>query len=371
MSSPEAPQTESPAPSKKRDVVRRITMIVLVACTVMFVWYVIADKLTPYTDVATINSVTVPVTPQVSGYVDQVNIRLHSLVDQDEVMIVLDQRPYRLAVQSAEANVDLATQQMGVGSATVKAAASRLGVARAQLDRAQRNYDRTEKVRSENPGALSQADWDRTETGLAQATERVASAEADLEKAEEQLGVLGPENAQLRVSLAALEQAQLNLAFTELVAPFDGGIASFNIDVGHFAGAGQPLATLVSRRDVWIEAYMRENNLSRIDPGDDVEFFLDVAPGRMFKGTVRSVGYAVDSGGKSPAGGLPSTPSNKGWLRDPQRFPVVIGLNENAAEELARLGGQADVVVFTGGNALFNLVARIQMRVRGLLSYVR
>jgi len=355
----------------KKDPVRTVTRAVLILCAVLFVWYLIADRLTPYTDQARISTLTVPLTPRVSGFLSQVNVRLHSVVDVDSTLFVLDQRPLLLAIDTAEANLELATQSVGAGSATVKAAAARLGVAHAQLDRAQRNYNRTQQVRTENPGALSQADWDRTETALAQASERVASSEADLEKAKEQLGNAGPGNPQIRAAIAALEQAQLDLAFSTVHAPYRGVVESFNVDVGFYAQAGQPLATFISDRDVWIQANMRENNLARIKKGDPVEFILDAAPGKIFHGKVRSLGSGVDGGTSTNPGSLPKIQSRSGWLRDPQRMPVIIAIDEQEVANYRRAGGQADVIVYTGNNFLFNAIGKLNMRVRSVLSYVR
>jgi multidrug resistance efflux pump len=367
MTEPAASETAK----AQRDPVRKVTRIVLIVCAVVFVWYVVADHLTPYTDQARIRTVAVPITPRVSGYLSAVNVRLHSLVGADSVLFQLDQRPFLLAVQTAEANLDMAAQSVGAGSATVKSAMARVGASRAQLDRAQRNYNRFQQVLQNNPGALSQADWDRTETALAQATEGVASSEADLEKAKEQLGTTGPNNPQIRAAIAALEQAQLDLAFSTLHAPYDGAIESFNVDVGFYAQAGQPLAMFVSPRYVWLQADMRENNLNRIKKGDRVEVILDAAPGRVFHGQVRSIGYGVEEGSSVNPGGLPKIESSSGWLRDPQRFPVIIGLADDEASDFRRAGGQADVVIYTGGNLLFNSIAWFHLRVRSLLSYVR
>jgi multidrug resistance efflux pump len=366
------PETEDAEQSPEgKDPIRRVTRIVLIVCTVIFMWYLFADRLTPYTDQARVTGLVVPIVPRVSGYLTEVNVRLHSVVNQDDVMFVIDQRTYKLAVQSAEANLDNAAQQVGALTATVKSAAGRVGVAKAQLDRAQRNYNRTQAILDKNPGALSQADRDRAETSLAQAVERVSSAEADLDKAKEQLGITGPENPQLRAAVAALEQAQLDLAFTTLHAPTHGAIESFNIDVGHYAVSGQPLATFVSTSDVWIQADMRENNISRVDIGDRVEFVLDVVPGRGFKGEVRSVGFGVSTAGGTNRGNLPTVQSSQGWLRDPQRFPVIIGFELGTASGLLRSGGQADVIIYTGGNSILNLIGKLHLRIRSLLSYVR
>jgi multidrug resistance efflux pump len=375
---PESPATEAApevdavdeAPPKK-DPIRRVTRIVLIVCAVIFVWYLFADRLTPYTDQARVTGLIVPIVPRVAGYLTEVNVRLHSVVEENDLLFQIDARPYELAVRSAEANLDNAAQQVGALSATVKSAVGRVGVAKAQLDRAQRNYNRTQAILDQNPGALSQADRDRAETSLAQAVERLSSAEADLDKAKEQLGVVGPENPQLRAAVAAFEQAQLDLTFTTLRAPTTGAIESFNVDVGHYALAGQPLATFVSTTDVWIQADMRENNISRVQPGDPVEFVLDVAPGRVFKGEVRSVGYGVSTGGGTNRGNLPTIQSTQGWLRDPQRFPVIIAFDRGTTRGLLRAGGQADVIIYTGGNPILNLIGKLHLRLRSLLSYVR
>jgi multidrug resistance efflux pump len=372
------PNGETSSPDKtngeakpKRDPIRRITAIVLIVCLVILIWYITADRLAPYTDQARVVGLIVPIVPQVSGYVTGINVRLHSVVEENDVLFQLDKRPFEIAVRTAEADFDRAAQQVGARTATVKSATARLGVAKAQLDRAQRNYNRTQQVLEDNPGALSQADRDRAETGLAQAVERLASAEADLEKAKEQLGEVGPDNPDLRAALTALEKAQLDLAFTTLYAPSRGVIESFNVDLGHYAAAGQPLATFITTHDVWIQADMRENNIANIKPGARAEFVLDVAPGRVFKGTVRSVGFGVGSQGGSSRGELQTVSSSQGWLRDPQRFPVIIGLESDEAAGFLRVGGQADVIVYTGNYHVLNAIGWVNLRIRGLLSYVR
>ncbi len=164
---PEAAQTDSGADAKadaapqKKDPIRRVTLIVLIVCAVLFVWHLLSDRITPHTDQARVTGLVVPIVPQVAGYLTEVNVRLHSVVNADDVLFQIDPRPYEIAVQSAEANLDNTAQQVGAMTATVKSAAARLGIARAQLDRSQRTYDRTQDILSKNPGALSQVDKDR------------------------------------------------------------------------------------------------------------------------------------------------------------------------------------------------------------------
>jgi len=366
----EKKEVENKKPEKKNPI-RLITLIVLLLCVFFFVWYILSDRYTPYSDQARLNALVVPIVPQVSGYLSEVNIRLHSKVNFDDVMLQIDKRQFELAVKSAQVSVDQATQRMGSQGASVKSAAGRLGMAKAQLDRAQRNYDRVMQVFEENPEALSLADRDATETALASAIEQVSSAEADLEKAKQQLGEYGPENAALRSAITNLEKAELNLSFATLHAPSDGIIESFNLDLGIYCIAGQPLATFISTSDVWIQADFRENSLEKIKVGDKADFTLDIAPGKVFCGTVRSKGYGVSSDQVLNRGQLPDIQSKQGWLRDPQRFPVIITFDDEEVMKHFRLGSQVDVVIYTGNNSLLNSIARLRVWINSKISYVR
>lgn len=356
----------------KKSPISLVTIVVFVFSLLFFIWYVLSDRHAPFTDQARVNGLMVPIVPRVSGNLTQVNVQLHSKIKFGDTLFQIDKRPFLLAVEKAEANLDNTAQNVAARTASVKSAAGRLGMARAQLDRSQRNWDRVQKVLQENPGALSQSDRDQAETSLSQSTEQVASAEADLERAEQSLGFSGEENPQFRASVKALEQAQLDLAFTSIVASSSGYIESFSIDMGYYAAAGQPLATLVSESDTWIQADLKENNISNMKIGDPVEFSLDVAPGKIFEGNVRSIGYGVSTG-NSNRGDLPSITSAQGWLRDPQRFPVIISFDNQELGPLLRRGGQVDVVIYTNveDHGLISKLARFRIRLLSWLSYVR
>jgi multidrug resistance efflux pump len=354
-----------------RDPAHRVTLTVLGVAFVFFVWYVLADRITPYTTQARVQGLVVPLTPRVPGYVTRLDVRLHSVVEEGDTLLQLDQRPFDIAVQSAQAALDDAFQQMGAQSASVQAAVAGVGVAEASLDRAQRNFNRVEAIQQLNPGALSQADRDRAETSLSSAQERLAAARAELARAQEQLGIEGPANPRIRSAIAALEQAELDRVFSTLIAPSHGGIENFTIDLGFWAAAGQPVGTFVSVRDVWIQADMRENNIGNMEIGDRVELALDVAPGRIFRGSVRSIGFGVSTGDGGSRGELGEVSQARGWLRDPQRFAVIIAFDEGEAVGYKRVGGQANVVVYTSRNFVLNPIAWLRLRLVSLLSYVR
>ncbi len=352
--------------------IKYITRVVLIISSVFLIWYILSDRHTPYTDQAQIKGLITPVTARVSGYITEININLHSNIKAGDTLFELDKRPFEIAIATAEADIDNTAQSVAATTASVKASAGKLGVARAQLDRAERNWNRVQKVMRENAGALSEADKDQSETAYFQAVEQVASAEATLERDQQRLGDSGPNNPKIRIAVQNLEKAQLDMVFATIIAPTAGVIESFDIDIGYYASSGQPLTTLISKTDVWIQANMKENNLSLMEVGNKVEFTFDIAPGKIYEGEIRSMGYGVSIDEGTNKGGLPTISSEKGWLGDPHRFPVIINIAMNdELKNLVRLGGQVDVVVYTGNNFILNAIAGFRIRLNSMLSYVR
>ena len=372
---PDAPggagaETESGG-DKGRDPVRIVTLVVLALSVIFFLLYVRADRVMPYSDQARVVAFTVPVAPQVSGYVTDIKVALHDVANPGQVLLQLDTTQSQIAVRSARATLDNALQQLGVSSAAVAAAAAGLAAARAQESITRIQFDRLEQIAARNASALAQADRDNAAAALQQANAAVAASEADLERARAALGPGGLENPSVRAAFAALEQAEFNLAQTTLRAPIRGGVESLQLDIGHFAGAGQPLMTLVSYSDLWIQADMKENNLAHLERGTPVRIILDVLPGRVFHGSVRSLGFGVRTSSMTSRGELPQVSSKTGWLRQPQRFPVIVDLGEDVPRDVLRVGSQVNVMAFTGREGILKPVGRMVMRAFALLSYVR
>jgi multidrug resistance efflux pump len=276
-------------PLKPHDPVRRYTRILLVVVAFLFIWYVWADRVAPWTDQARVDGFLVAITPKVSGKVKKVNVVQDQLVEAGDVLLKIDPRPYELAVQRSEANLDIAGQETGADIAAVAAAEASLAEARALRLKAEQDQQRVERIFMEHSGATSKGARDEARATRQSALAKEANAVAELNKAKELMGKRGEDSPKIRDALATLEQARIDLAETTLYAPSSGGITNLEVDVGHYAKKGVPVMTFVSFSKVWVEAYLRENSLGNIKPGNPVELLLDVAPGRVFKGTVASV----------------------------------------------------------------------------------
>jgi multidrug resistance efflux pump len=366
---PQVTETQEDA-NTKQDPVRRTTLFVFIFCLFLFVWYVAADRHAPWTDQARVQGFIIPITPKVSGNVIKVNVVADQVVGKGDLLLEIDPADYEIALRRAESNLELAGQDVGAGSANIDSTIAQLSEARATLKKKLSDLQRAQNIYNKDPGAMSESEIDRRKAGVEQSESKVRSLRAEVEKAKQLAGSEGEDNAKIRDARAALKQAQINLAETKLYAPSDGGITNLTIDEGYYANTGAPLMTFISGTDVWVKAYLRENSLSNLKIGDAVEILLDVAPGKIFKGEVSTIGYGISQPSGGAAGELETVKADSGWLRDAQRFPVLIKFSDDSSRGIRRHGGQADVQIYTGDHFIVNTLGRIWIRLMSYLSYV-
>ncbi|WP_144209377.1 HlyD family secretion protein [Shewanella donghaensis] len=363
------PSVDTMADKAKNQKIRKITNVILIVVSFLFLFHLIADRYIPSTDLGRIRGFVVPITPQVSGEVIEILTTPNTLINKGDVLAIINPRDYEIALFTAEQNVTQAGQNMGALTANVTAAKAKVANAEANFTNAKVQSKRIFTMVEQQ--VMSEADADNARAELASAEAGVASANADLAKAEERLGSEGENNTAVKSALLALEQAELNLARTQIKAPTDGVASNFRLKEGFYANAGQPIMTFISSEDVWIEANFRENSLGNVKAGDKVEFALDYAPGEIFTGSVAYIDYGVDWGQSEQTGKLAQTTGQTGWLRQSQRFPVTIHFDREEAKGLRRVGGQADVMIYTRESSIMNLFGKFWIRVVSWFSYVR
>lgn len=339
----------------------------VVLCLLMFIGHLLADKYTPYTNNGRIEAFVVPIVPQVSGPLTEVYAENNQIVENDQVLAVIDSTKYELAVQQAQADLQMATQTTQADVSAVTTAQAKVAEVEANLRNTIIKGERIIRLSEQGAASLSRADDARTQITASKA--KLASARSELEKAKSNLGDTGQDNAKIKAAFAALEAAQLDYTRSTIRAPSDGVITNLTIDVGQYAAAGSPLMTFISTRSVWIQADMRENCLANIKNGNTVEIVLDAAPGRVFKGEVLSVGYGVSDNTGNALGSLTTVQPTQGWLRQAQHMPVLIGFTDNESRTFRRVGGQANVIIYTGDNLLLNSLGRFWIRLISLLSH--
>jgi len=353
------------------DPVRKWTLIILALCGVLMIYYLVSDRITPYTAQARVNALVVPIAAEVSGTVTDVAVRSNQAVEAGDLLFQVDRERYALAVETAEANLQSARQATGASTADIDAAAAHRVSAQANLLRAEQDAVRLRRIKKEDPGAISDRRVEMAEASFTAAQASLQAATANVERARQNLGETGEANYRILQARASLEQAELDLVRTSVLAPDRGIVTDVRVDRGNFAQAGAPLMTFLATHDIWVQADFTENNLGNINPGDEVDIVFDALPGTVIKGTIRTTGFGVNVD-SAPLGSLPTIDNNRQWLRDAQRFSVLVDFELPSAEDRQgiRVGAQASVIVYTGGGFLFNSIAWIKMRLVSVFTYV-
>ena len=363
----------APAPAPAAKATRTGGRIVAGVIALSLLLYLIADRYTPYTSQARIEGYVVGVAPKVAGAVTKVAVANNQAVKFGQTLVQIDPSQYQIALDKARSDLANARKQVGAGAASVEAARANLVAARANELKARQDATRLRHLREEDPGTVSVRRQEIADATLAQASAQVTAAQADIRRAIESMGGEGVEgNTVLETALTAVAKAELDLANATVTAPADGVITDLRTDVGLYAGTGSPVLTLVAIRDVWINAEFTENNLGHMKPGTPVDIVFDVLPGRVFHGKVRSIGLGVSAGNTPPPGTLPSIDNNRDWLRQSQRFPVIIGFDIHQAQDLPhalRVGGQAAVIAYGEGSGVLKLLGKLYIRVASWLTY--
>lgn len=377
QASPEAPSPPPPsAPTAKAtgaQPLRRIVRVTLGILLALFVYHLFADRITPYTSQANVDTFLVQIAPEVSGPVVAVGVRDNQPVSKGHALFEIDPSPFEIALRAAQASLAVAMQGADASAADVRVADAQLQRQRVDLAASQQLGKIVLDLSAKR--ALSETSAIRARADIAKTRAEISRAEAEAERARIRLGEGGDANPQVRQARAAAEQAALDLRRSRVLAPADGVVTNLRLSAGQFANRGQPVLSFIADGPRWVTAAMRENQLGNIAPGNRAYVAFDDRPGRVFAARVESVGWGIAQGGEAPTGQLPDVVAQAGWLREPQRFPVRIVLDPaaDAAEGIppGRSGAQANVVVLTRERSVMNVLARIWIRMVATLSYLQ
>ena len=230
-----------------------------------------------------------------------------------------------------------------------------------QLRYDEKNYQRGKELIAS--GSITRKDFDDDQTIFEVSSSNVAEARAALLEAEKQLleeeaslqeavarqGAPGGRNAQLRAAQSSVRDAELNLEFTRVEAPVNGYVTNLNLQLGSQTVANQPALALVDKDSFWVDAYIRETWIRRIQPGDKAVVTLMSYPDQPLKGTVDSLGWGIfRQTGSTGQDLLPNVEATFEWIRLAQRIPVKVTLDDVPDSIVLRLGSTASVLIRTG-----------------------
>ena len=299
------------------------------------------------TDNAYVHAGKLTVATDVSGIVANVAVHESERVGKGQVLFTLDQEPFRIALDGAEANLGTVRNQIVTQQATYRQKLAQIEQAKTDIGffetSAQRQQDLLKR------GVSAQATFDQAKRDLDTARERLLVAQSDAEATLAQLGGRADapieQNANYLAAKAQVDKARRDLDHTTVMAPMPGIVT--NVDAllpGEYLPAAQPAFSLISTADVWVEANPKESDLSNLKPGDKATVSIDAYPGREWKATVTSLAPATGA----EFSVLPAQNATGNWVKVVQRVPIRLGVEMPEGAPPLRTGMSAYVEIDTG-----------------------
>jgi multidrug resistance efflux pump len=274
-----------------------------VAALLFKYWHYIAN---PWTRDGQVRAQVIQVSPRISGPIVKLPIVDNQEVKAGDLLFVIDPRTYQSAVDDNQAA---------------------LAQAKVNVEEEQDLYDRAVKIRKSDKGAMSEQQVIKKHNSLLAAQQAATSAQAQL------------------------DDAKLNLEFTEVRASVDGYVTNLNLRIGSQAVENQPSLALVDKHSFWIHGFFRETLVGDIHPGDSAVVTLMTYPDTPLSGKVDSLGWGIaQEDGSTGFDLLPTINATFEWIRLAQRVPVRVHLDQVPDGIDLRVGTTASVLVMTGGD---------------------
>jgi membrane fusion protein, multidrug efflux system len=378
-------EAAAPEQGGKRRLIAIIVVLFLIVAGGLFYYH---STFSEDTDDAQVDGDLYQVSARVAGQVVKVYVEDNQKVNAGDLLVEIDPRDYQVAVEQAKAsliNAEASYQQAVVGvpitginvktlvstsgsdvrgsDASVMQAQKQLEVSQARVDEAKANalkakldVDRytplvQKDVISKQQFDAAVAQASATNAAVLQAEAQVLSSQEQIRQAQQRLDQArsteqqavknGPGQVKVQEALAAaalanikvaqarLDQAELNLSYTKIVAPTTGIINKKNVQVGANLSTGQDLLTVIPLTNLWVTANFKETQLEKMEPKQAVTIKVDALGGRKFSGHVTQIGGATGS----RLSLFPPENATGNYVKVVQRIPVRIDFDDLQKED--------------------------------------
>ena len=341
-------EKQEDAPPPKSNGRRRVKIIILSLILIGAVigarmWY--NGQVHISTDDAFIEGHIHTISPRITGHVVSVLVDDNQRVEKGDLLVELDPAPYQVKVQKAAAELAMAQNTTSGDYAQVAQAEASVHLAQARLDQANIDLQRGKALFGRE--VIPKEQLDRLETARKVAASQLTESQEALRKAKALLGKANTNGQEARIALrlAELDEARLNLSYTQICAPTSGHVTRKSVEQGNNVQPGQPLLSLVQLSDTWIIANYKESQLTHMHPGQEVDFTVDAYPGQDFKGVVDS----IMAGTGAVFSLLPPENATGNYVKVVQRVPVKIHIDPTSdPKHVLRVGMSVVPTVHTG-----------------------
>jgi membrane fusion protein (multidrug efflux system) len=345
---------------QKRNVAFAVLAVLLVVGVVSLFFFLEYRRTHVSTDDAFVDGHIHIVASKVPGTVLALHVKDNQLVKKDEPILEIDPVDYRVALQEAQANLEMEKARLTEVRSRVATAGKQLLEIRASLDAARSALKAQEALAWKADADLKRAEplikeqivtqeyYDQRRTNNEVAVAQVKSARENVTRLEGSVeaqksliaqleAAVAPQLALIQQREALVEKAKLNLGYTKIAAPAEGYVTKRSAEVGNQVQAGQALLAVVplAQEKIWVTANYKETELKDVRPGQKVEFKVDTYPGKTFRGRVNS----IMAGTGSVFSLFPPENATGNYVKIVQRIPVRISIDEGSdPDHLLRVG---------------------------------
>ena len=326
------------------------SIMMLVILLVMFIYkYWSNNRLTQTTDNAYVKGDLNYISTKINGYVTEVLVTDNQSVKAGDVLAEIDQTDYISAVEQAKAKIESIQankqeleEKIKLAKAQIQISKVEISAVKASQQRAASYLKRTQAL--VDMGGISRVEFEKAQEDQVSQKANAEVAQVKILESEQNIRVLESQRAGLLAEMnaanAGLKKTENDLRATKLIAPNDGTVVSRKVRVGEYVSSGKSLMVIAPSANLWIEANLKETQISKLKKGDQVLFTVDAIPDGHFCGTLESI--SKSSGSELAL--LPADNATGNFTKIVRRFPVKIVFNPQQ-KDIERLAIGMSVIV--------------------------
>ena len=297
------------------------------------------------TDNAYVKANVIIISPEVSGRVTSVLVADNQSVEADDILLQLDSSPLEIILSRARAQMavirtELESLRADYGETVVQA--QQAGDKVTYLDK---RYKRQQKLLKQ--GLSSEEKHDEAKHDLQVARREVQIIQQRVQRVLAQLGgsekLPVDQHPRYLTAQTTYDQAVVDLKATTIRAPASGIVSNMKLQVGEYALAGKPIFSLIENQPIWIEANLKETQLTHILPGQQATIVADAYPNKTWESVVSSIAPATGAEFSI----LPPQNASGNWVKVVQRIPINLVITDQANGPKLRAGMTVSVRIDT------------------------
>ena len=297
------------------------------------------------TENAYIKSNVIAISSDVSGRVEWVGVEDSTLVRKRQILFRLDQQPFKIALDRSEAELDLVRTQVEHLRADYHEAVTQVVTEEERVKFLTRQLSRHKKLMDRKLG--SEQAYDVAAHDLSLAKRQVRVLRQRVQRALQSLGgnpdIKVEAHARFLRARAERDQAAIAWADTSIEAPVDGIVSNMKLQAGEYVEEGDAVFTIIENGKVWIEANLKETQLTHVLQGQSASITVDAYPGVEWPATVDAIAPATGA----EFSVLPPQNATGNWVKVVQRIPVLLDVEQPPKGNPLRAGMTVTVAIDT------------------------